>query len=114
MTLIRSFTIVTSSTSSSVGRKCEVGCSLGLGSISITVSTEDLIVVAMLVVEVEGIDDVAVVFVFHAEVVVPSPSASSYAVVVSESSNLPSCIQTEKLYTVAHPLVCHVLSRVSV
>ena len=39
---------------------------MGLGSISITVSTEDLIVVAMLVVEVEGIDDVAVVFVFHA------------------------------------------------
>ena len=75
--------------SSSVGRKCEVGCSCGLGSISMTVSTEDLIVVAMLVVEVEGIFwDVVV---FHAEVVV---SSSSSAVVVSASSVTSfSCIK---------------------
>ena len=33
-------------------RKCEVGCSCGLGSISMTVSTEERTVVAMLVVVV--------------------------------------------------------------
>ena len=88
---------VSSSISSSVGRKCEVGCSCGLGSISITVSTEDLIVVAMLVVEVEGLFwDVVAAVVFHAEVVVSPPPSSS--VVVSVSSILSSCIRKNLLY----------------
>ena len=69
-----------------VGLKCEVGCSCGLGSISMTVSTEDLIVVAMLVVDVGGLLwEVEVDVVFHAELVVSSPTASSSDVVVSAS-----------------------------